>query len=315
MKPYLYILALFFFLPNSCFSQTMVYSLAVDTTGDGSVYTSTDCGGMWKADEEVTSWTACSGGLTTPLPLAFHTILCAAIAPSNNSIMYCGSTNGHVYRSNNGGDTWIDTGLNLRKVVRALAIDPFDANHVYAAGEPGLFEQKKGTTWQKVLPGGNRIFEDIAFDPFDSKIIHAITQNIAGNGSILTSRDSGVTWRDSTLNYGVIRIGFDLNNEGTLYLGTHGGVYKSVNDGVTWDFLSSGFPHKLVTAIIVDPVESQLVYAGTMDGLYMSENGGSSWSNTNLVEGMITNLAFSRDEDSLFIGTARYGIIKHALTE
>ena len=50
-------------------------------------------------------------------------------------------------------------------------------------------------------------------------------------------------------------------------------------------------------------------------GLYMSEDGGHNWVNTNIVEGMVTNLAFSSGEDSLYIGTSRHGLLKQALTE
>ena len=315
MKPYLYILALFLLIPGVCFSQSMVYSLAIDRTKDGSVYTSTYCGGMWKADEGLASWSAQNNGLNVPLPIAFHTILCAAIAPSNGSIMYCGNTEGYVYRSNNRGDTWFDTGLNLHKMIRGLAIDPTNPDHVYAASELGLYEQKKDIGWKTVLPEEYGIFEDVAFDLFDSKTIYTVTQNFKGTGSIQISHDSGVTWAETKLSYGIVRIGLDPVHEGTLYLATRGSILKTTDYGINWEFLNTGLPKALVTAIAIDPMDAQIVYAGTMDGLYVSGDGGTNFANTDLVEGMVTNLAFSRGEDSLFIGTARYALIKQELSE
>ena len=52
-----------------------------------------------------------------------------------------------------------------------------------------------------------------------------------------------------------------------------------------------------------------------MNELYMSEDGAHNWVNTNLVEGMVTNLAFSSGEDLLYIGTARHGLLKQKLAE
>jgi photosystem II stability/assembly factor-like uncharacterized protein len=315
MKSVLYLFLSLICIPGISYSAEMVYCLTVDKSIDGAVYASTYGGGLWKADKDLFAWGAKSSGLSTPLPTKYHTILCTAIAPSNSAIMYCGNTSGRVYHSADRGNTWVNTGLNLLKVIRALAIDPFNAGHIYVASERGLYEQKRGSTWQMVLAGGNRIFQDVAFDPFDNRIIYAVAQNDNFYSSLFTSRDAGITWTETILKYGTGRIGLDPKHEGIMYISSRGGVLKTEDDGATWDFFSNGLDDSFVTAIIVDPADPQVVYAGTLEGLYISEDGGRSWSNTGIIDGWITDLAFSRDENSLYIGTGNHGILKQALTE
>lgn len=76
----------------------------------------------------------------------------------------------------------------------------------------------------------------------------------------------------------------------TVYLGgASGGVWKSINGGVTWTVTSSDsweFLH--VSTLAVDPMNPQIVYAGTGDwhgsvgygmGVMKSLDGGATWTN------------------------------------
>lgn len=67
-----------------------------------------------------------------------------------------------------------------------------------------------------------------------------------------------------------------------------GGLFKSVDAGVTWTDVSRGFFSGPVGAVAVDPVNPEIVYAGTGgnhlaeasldgDGLYRSTDGGATW--------------------------------------
>lgn len=79
----------------------------------------------------------------------------------------------------------------------------------------------------------------------------------------------------------------------TLYAGVKGGVYKSVDGGLTWRWLREGFPPPqeyafavMVSKIVLDPQTPETVYAaigqpregrGGKGAIYKSENGGASW--------------------------------------
>lgn len=302
-------------IPAHCYSQSTVYSLAVDRAYDGYVYTSGYCDGMWVGDADLNSWDRCNNGLSTNTPFKYYTILCTAIAPSNGNIMYCGTSKGYVYRSGDRGDNWANTGLKLRKGVRAVAIDPSDSEHLFAASSQGLYAHTDGSGWKKVFFYFNTIFTDVAFDPSDSKIVYAVTVNFLAGGTLYRSDDSGKNWTRTAFDSGLHRIGLDPDNEGTMYITTYNGVLKTTDDGENWSFLSSGLSDKIVGAIAVDPVDSDVVYAGTWNGVYVTDDGGSTWVNTNIIEDIVLNLAFSQDENMLYICTAKNGMIKEDFTE
>ena len=78
-----------------------------------------------------------------------------------------------------------------------------------------------------------------------------------------------------------------------LYAGLKGGVYKSVDGGLTWRWLREGFPPPeeyafavMVSKIVLDLLNPETVYAaigqpregrGGQGAIYKSENGGASW--------------------------------------
>jgi photosystem II stability/assembly factor-like uncharacterized protein len=75
-----------------------------------------------------------------------------------------------------------------------------------------------------------------------------------------------------------------------LWAGTaHGGLWKSVDSGTSWQLASALLRGKTVNSIILDPVNVDVMYAGTGEGrsndadlrghgMYKSIDGGASWS-------------------------------------
>jgi photosystem II stability/assembly factor-like uncharacterized protein len=56
-------------------------------------------------------------------------------APSGNTIYVCGN-NGMIYKSSNGGDTWIDQTVQTKRDVKSIFF--YDENHGFAVGDSGL---------------------------------------------------------------------------------------------------------------------------------------------------------------------------------
>jgi ligand-binding sensor domain-containing protein len=54
---------------------------------------------------------------------------------------------------------------------------------------------------------------------------------------------------------------FDPLTPGVIYVGTDIGVFRSTNDGQTWDVLKQGMPPVVVTALVAHP--SGLLQAAT----------------------------------------------------
>jgi photosystem II stability/assembly factor-like uncharacterized protein len=86
---------------------------------------------------------------------------------------------GTVFRSDDGGDSWIDLSAGLPSLpVNAVAVDPQDANRVWVAADLGVFQSREaGATWQSFslrLP--NALVADLVFHPGE-RVLRAGTRN------------------------------------------------------------------------------------------------------------------------------------------
>jgi photosystem II stability/assembly factor-like uncharacterized protein len=221
-----------------------------------------------------------------------------AVGQGNNQIVYAG-TDGGVYRSPDGGQTWEERNKAMGSTpIYGLVISPSNDQWVYATG--------KGAEIWKSEDGGSSPWERLRCDyfregiyalalhPTDSERIYAGT-----DGSLLMSTNGGRDWllRDGGLKHPKIQLkisalAIDPRNPDTIYAGTgfrsnydgHG-IYKSTNGGLSWEPINNNLPVDdmylggyYIQAIAIDPYDSQTIYAGGFSGLYKSTDGGASWS-------------------------------------
>jgi photosystem II stability/assembly factor-like uncharacterized protein len=81
-------------------------------------------------------------------------------------------------------------------------------------------------------------------------------------------------------------LGIDPTNHNVVYTGSFGGLAKSTDAGVTWQYLSDNWASEVISAIAVgfNASTHDYVYAGTGTdphfgvGLYRSFDGGASWT-------------------------------------
>ena len=227
-------------------------------------------GGVWKSDDYGRTWN----------PIFDHeptqSIGAIAVAASDPNIVYVGSGEGlhrpdlavgdGIYRSNNAGKTWTHLGLPDAQQIPALAVDPRDPNRVFAAllghpygpnAERGIYRSSDGgRTWQKVLAKDeNTGGSDIQIDPSNPDVIYA---------SLWEAREG--PWED--------------NND---FDGTGGGLFKSVDNGVTWRPLTAGLPKDLSQVnLAIAPSDSRRLYATVAMAsgklaVYRSDDAGESW--------------------------------------
>jgi photosystem II stability/assembly factor-like uncharacterized protein len=227
-------------------------------------------GGVWKSDDYGRTWRPIFDDQPT------QSIGAIAVAPSEPNIVYVGSGEGlqrpdlsvgdGIYKSTDAGRTWSHLGLRDGQQIPALAVDPRDPNHVFAAvlGHPyGANEERGilrssdgGVTWQKVLyKDENTGGSDIEMDPSNPDVLYACLWR-ARQGP----------WED-----------------GNSYGGAAGGIFKSTDGGNTWNQLRGGLPDPLVQAYVaVAPGNAQRLYASVASPhgqeIYRSEDAGESWS-------------------------------------
>lgn len=210
---------------------------------------------------------------------------------SNPDVLYLGSSTG-IYKTEDGGKSWrfILSGITVADV----AIDPFAANIVYAAGITGtngkiIKSLDAGTSWVDVYtePSKNNPALSIAVSPSNPSLV------IAGlsNGEIIRSNDGGQTWQSSTdLADRIMKLRFGSNSEAYV-LSARKGVGKSNDGGSTWSqssnsltehvFSDSNNPISSVTAfydLALDKRQVGVIYLGTEQGLFRSVDNGTNWS-------------------------------------
>jgi hypothetical protein len=94
-------------------------------------------GGVWQTDDYGRTWTPIFDAQPT------QSIGALAVAPSDPNVIYVGSGEGlhrpdlsvgnGIYRSADGGKTWVHLGLDDAQQIPDLAVDPKDPNRLFAA--------------------------------------------------------------------------------------------------------------------------------------------------------------------------------------
>jgi photosystem II stability/assembly factor-like uncharacterized protein len=229
-------------------------------------------GGVWKSDDYGHTWAPIFDSQPT------QSIGAIAVAPSDPNTLYVASGEGlqrpdlsvgnGIYKSTDAGQTWTHLGLRDGQQIPALAVDPRDKNHLYAAvlGHPYGPNPERG---------------------------------------VFQSTDGGQTWTKSLFideNTGASDIALDLSNPDTLYAalwegrqgpwefgngynGAHGGAYKSTDAGRTWNKLTQGLPADASqTCFTISLSNPRRLYASVASGtgveIYRTDDAGASWTAT-----------------------------------
>ncbi len=206
------------------------------------------------------------------------------IDPNNNNIMYAGCASGGIFKTTNGGTTWIPVFDDQPYLsISCITLDPVNSSIVYVgtgdlniSGFPfigdGVYKSiNGGSTWTHLGLSDQRIISEIKINPTNTQIIYAATMGLPmvrnADRGLYKSVDGGANWiqvlyvNDST---GVIAMQMDYNNPNTLYAATwnrirnnHEGIiwgvdahiYKTTDGGANWNILSNGLPSGIYSRI------------------------------------------------------------------
>jgi len=210
--------------------------------------------------------------------------------PQNPQILLAGVGNnayyegGGVYRTANGGSTWVYlTGRSIQSVEFSTG----NPNFAYAAGNGEFYRSEDaGLTWLSLGAWGPAGVHpgfpiDIETDPRDPMRVFV---NNYGGGNFL-STDGGVTWASASNGYtgaDVIDIAVDASNPATVYATGRSGPFKSEDGGRTWTGINVTLPEPIGEGgrIAVDPaLPGHLVMSESLEGLtHESVDNGLTWA-------------------------------------
>lgn len=182
-------------------------------------YVGAASGGIWKSTDGGLNWKPVFDDQRV------HSIGALALAPSDPEIVYAGtgesfirsnvSIGNGVWRSTDGGDNWTHLGLENTGRISRIVVHPTNPDVVYVAAlghgytpqeERGIFKSTDGgASWTHVLQVDEGTgASDLVMDPFNPRILFAgmwslemrpWTRKSGGpGGGIYKSLDAGVTW-------------------------------------------------------------------------------------------------------------------------
>src|SRR3954469_1842722 len=160
-----------------------------EPSGKITLFVGAASGGVWKSDD----------GGTRYRPVfyekAVQSIGAIEIDPTNTKNVWVGSgecwtrnsvsIGDGIYKSTDGGETWMKSGLEKSERIGRIVVDPKSSDTVFAAvpgalwsdsADRGLYKTTDGgKTWKLVLKGGNLSTgcTDVAIDPTNSKTMFA----------------------------------------------------------------------------------------------------------------------------------------------
>ncbi len=224
-----------------------------------------------------------------------ESIRVVVVDPTDANTVYAGAWSGVVFKSSDGGATWIYRQLANQSAITAMAIDPSDPDIVYAGEYRDIYKSSDGgMNWSdemQIDPIAGQI-SSIAVKPGSSDVLYAGTES-----GVWKSNNGGASWSQNGLpSLNVTSIVINPTAPDTVYAGVaftdadNGGVYKTT-DGENWG--ATTLTEKRIYSLAINLTAPNIVYAGSRyfpnlasEGVYKTTDGGSSW--TPVKEGLLT---------------------------
>lgn len=235
-----------------------------------------------------TSVPVSGGGAGRVAAIAFH--------PNDNNTIFIGTPAGGLWRSNNGGASWItNTDQLFNMGVSAVTFDPVNPDIIYMGtgdadggdylGQGLLKSTDGGMTWNTT--GFSYTFQqNVAVSKI---LVHPVNNNIliiAASNGVWKSSDAGTSWTNVLPNE-FRDLEFKPDDPSVVYAVRAGRFYRSTDTGDTFTQITSGLGNSASMgrlAIAVTPANPNYVYVLASNtgngfyGLYRSTDAGVNFN-------------------------------------
>ncbi len=198
----------------------------------------------------------------------------------HNSNYFFACNDGGIYKSTNGGDSFINMNENLTLTqFYRIKASPFDPGRILGGTQDNGTQQTLATlNWSAVYGGDGG---EVAFNPFDRNYIIGETQF----GGLFRTANGGVNWVQA-------RTGINMNENaawvapiivhptqsGTFFVARQK-VYKSTNNGASWTAISGNINNaSAVREMAISSTNPAVMYATTGSRIFLSTNEGVTWT-------------------------------------
>jgi len=224
-------------------------------------------GSVYRSDDRGRTWRLCPRGEIPPEAI----VMALDVSPNGSFIL--AATNQGLYRSGDGGQTWVDSGTGL----------------------------------------AHRRCVDVAISPSDPAICYLTLETLARgeapfDGGVYRSSDGGVTWERCSdglpdrvgpeggayqLCSGYREMAVSPEDPDTVYIGSTAwvspGVYKTTDGGASWSFAGPSadragddmgwirFWGPTIECLAISPIEPNTLVCGTSGHVFVTRDGAATW--------------------------------------
>jgi len=263
------------------------FYVIVDYTNPDIIFAESQNGNLGKSYDGGSNFYYATNGISESEPKNWSTPV--KMDPQNHNKLYYGTN--HLYRTTNGADYW-------------NSISP-DLTYGYTGSRAGTIST-------------------IDVSPVNTDIIWVGTSD----SRVWVSLDNGSNWTDVSEdlpNRWVSRVVADPNEENVAYVTFTGlkwadpepHVFRTDDNGESWDDISSNLPDAPINAFAVDHIDNNYLFVGTDLGAYYSSNRGESWEYLDADLPMVTiyDLKIHKVDHYLAIGTHARSMYKLGLDQ
>ncbi|MBL8151347.1 MAG: hypothetical protein JNN15_15600 [Blastocatellia bacterium] len=299
-----------------------VRSLAISPSDAKKLYLGTSDGQIYRSTDAAASWQRL---------LSFnHPGFCVekiVIDQEQPNTLYApvwfiaNDTEGTIYKSTDGGDTWKELEAIHGHSVRNLAIAPSNHNILVAVAiEGGYQSNDAGQTWNRITPENHpdlKRLHSVAIDPKNPKIIYIGTEHLPWK-----TEDGGENWflikghpNDAKQQFiddsDIFSIVINPQDPSRVLASACSGIYQTSNSAETWTkFQGIPFTSRRTHIIYPDPTNADVIYSGTTEGLWKTTDSGKTWRLMTSLRTVVNAIAIHpSDPQKIYLGIKYGGVL------
>ncbi|MGE0130221.1 MAG: hypothetical protein AB7U82_19215 [Blastocatellales bacterium] len=220
-----------------------------------------------------------------------------AIDPRDADRIWLGTSDGHIFRSTDGGSVWRRIRPGVKSpgfVITVILFDSEKPGVIYAGLKPlldlneetnggGIFiSEDDGQSWRMLEAMRGRSVRNMAQAAKDPNVLA-----VAARDGLYLTKDRGATWdRITPANdpefKGFHSVAIDPRDADIIYVGTHHLPWKTTDCGKTWKLAGSKEKGMIddsdIMAIHIDESNPDTVLMSACSGIYRSHDASGTWT-------------------------------------